>query len=200
VKVLRPLFIAILFLSLFACSGQLSKKQQAEIRTVAIVNNFPDYPAYAQINISIHTQAYPTVNEPAFKRALTNQVAQLVRQQGYLVKENFDGDASKVDLLIEISPEKVDDLVDSFAYGFHYRSLLGLISASHSYVSLNLMTKLKGKTQCDDCVGESVTKLDIHGWRNNWIELPRTEKKKFEDALNSNIKNAVETAFSKTGL
>ncbi len=198
-----PLILAVI---LTACSGSFSEKETQAIRTVAIVNSFPAYPMYAKVGVSLVKPAYPTVNDSIFKVYIGQYLAERLRDAGYSVRLNPNQEETPateragVDLIIEIVPTEVEDLTESYGYGYYHRSLLGMMKMSKSYVSLRLETNVAGDIRCSGCNGESVTELSLYDLPDNWIELKRSDKEQLEKILKADIKSAIDQAFAQTGL
>ncbi len=203
-RLLRIFTILFTACGLIACAATLTKQQMASIQTVTVVNHFPDFPTLADVSVSLAPSSHPTINDHAFRNYLSQQLVNRLQQRGYQVviadSSGASGQQEAAELLVEIMPDTVEELLESDAYGFYHRSLLGLTGFTSSYISLTLVTTLNGQQICSDCRGESVTTLDIHALPDNWIELGRADKQALQQALYRDIEQAVDQAFAQTGL
>ncbi|WP_036182620.1 hypothetical protein [Marinobacterium lacunae] len=186
---------------LTACASPLTKKELETLRTVGVVNEFPEYPNFTNIGTTVFNNEYDEVNDSTLKQFVTNEVVSQINSRGYSAIEISDkvSDAD-VDLVMVIVPRDIYNMIDTYGYGFYQRSMFSANAFEKSYVALNLRLTTNGNSRCDTCYGQSLTELPIDEMPAKWSELEDSKKKEFINILKQDIKSAVAIAFNKTGL
>lgn len=198
---LNKLLLVFALLTLAACATPLTKEELVNVKNVAIKNNFPQKPNFTNIGTTMFNNKYDSVDDESYKQVVTNELAMALKNKGYKVIDLSNGTPdSSADLIIEIIPRNVYDMIDTNGYGFYDRSFLSSSVYRKSYVALNLSPIFNGKDKCDSCYGESLTDLPIEDMPDLWSDLDENLKIKFKEILKEDIKNAIGQAFSKTGL
>lgn len=186
---------------LTACAAPLTKTELESIRTVGVINEFPEYPNFTNIGTTLFNNDYDKVNDPALKEFLTNEVISQIESRGYSATAVADKESDVgFDLVMVIIPRDIYNMVDTYGYGFYQRSMFNVNSSAETYIALNLNPTTKGRSRCDSCYGQSLSDLPIDDMPAKWSELEDSKKIEFVDILKQDIKKAVDIAFEKTGL
>jgi hypothetical protein len=126
------MILVISMVQFFGCAKlppQLNIDEISSIKTIKVVNNFPEYPAYEVIGTTMFNNAYSEVEDPSFRLLITETMIDILKEKGYLVEEVDDATAADADLIIRLEsgydifasePEKFKN-----GYGFYERSFFG---------------------------------------------------------------------------
>lgn len=197
----NKMLIIIMLLSLTGCTSPLTKQDIEKIETIGVLNKFPDKPNFVNVGTTIFNNKSDTVNDASFKNYLTIVISKHLKERGYSVVELSKGmSISGIDLVLEVKPRGVYNMIDTDGYGFHDRSVLGKSISRTAYVALNLVPKTGGRSRCESCYGQSLDVLPTLDMPDLWDELSDRDKEIFKRILNENIVNAIKIALPKTGL
>ena len=188
---------------LAGCAAPLTREELAEIERVGIVNSFPPHPNYTHIGTTIFNNSNELVEEGEYHTYLVEVLSELLRGRGYTpVPMAADAGADgQVDLVIEIIPRDVYEMVETYGYGFYQRSFLGAVAYTKSYVALNLRSTLGARSTCESCNGQSLSSLPVTGQLpRSWTALSAAQRQRFREILMTDIRRALEKAFAKIGL
>lgn len=200
-KVEGRFFLVIVTAMLTACTAPLTKQDLVSIKTIEIVNNFPDKPNFTNVGTTMFNNKYELVDDPSYKLFITNEIKSQLQKRGYIVIEASDSTApSKPDLILEVIPRDIYDMIDTYGYGFYDRSVFNKSKYRKSYFALNLRPVTNGKSRCDVCYGESLTDLPLEDMPDAWGSLSDNKKEEFKAILLKDIKKTIEIVLPKTGL
>ena len=189
-----PLFLA-------ACATPLTTQQLSEIKTIGIINNFPQYPNFLNVGTTVFNNQTDAVREPEFREYLVSVVDDYLREKGYTPEFISDkASGGNADMLIELIPRDSYGMVGSYGFGFYQKSLLGKIIYKNSYVSLNVSPIIAGRSKCIACYAASRTDLPIEKMPPKWADLDDDQKEKFRSILKADIKKALVEVLKNSGL
>lgn len=195
------LLIAGIVMLLSACATPLTKGELEQIKRVGIVNNFPEHPSFTSIGTTLFNNTYDRAKDPTLKPFVTEHLATRLQERGFTVTEiDSENTDAGVDMVVIVIPRDIYNMVDTFGYGFYQRSMFGANAFRKSYTALNLEPRIKGKSRCSACYGESLTDLPIDDMPEEWSSLSETQQQQFAESLRTDIRNAIDRALQKTGL
>ncbi len=185
---------------LTGCVSHLTTNELEEIRSVGVINEFPENPNLTIIGTTIFNNSHDEVKDPSIKKLISTEVISKIKSRGYTVTEISDQKLAKeFDLIIVIIPRDIYGMPATNGYGFYRRAMLNVKAFEGTYVALNLMPKKNGRSRCDTCFGKSLTALTIAEPTEKWSEIDDSDKVKIIESLRHGIKIAVESAFENTG-
>jgi len=153
------LFIVII---MTGCATPLTKEELSAVKNIGIQNNFPAKPNFTNVGTTMFNNTYETVDDDSYFEAMTQEVMQTLEAKGYNVVVLSEAHSSTpVDMVIDIQPRGLYDIVDTHGYGFYDKSFFSKSVYRKSYVALNLTPQLNGTAKCESCYGESATDLSI---------------------------------------
>ena len=197
----KSLAIAVLVLLISACATPLSQKDLDNIKTVGILNDFPDKPNFTNVGTTIFNNENDTVDDSSYKEFLTATIEDVLIKKGYKVTLlSDDKPHSHVDLVLKVIPRDVYNMPSTYGFGFYERSLLGGSLYRKSYVALNLSPMTNGESRCNACYAESLTDLPVEEIPSLWNDLSDEMKLEFEKILKNDIVKTIDKVFPKTRL
>lgn len=190
------------FVSLLsACATPLSKQEIAAIKVVAIQNEFPEYPNLASIGTTIFNNEIGRVESVEYKRFVTEVVAKYLGAKGYSVKSpDVAVPSPGVDLTLRLIPRDAYQRVGTLGYGFYQRSMFGIRTKPASYVALNIVPMMEGKSRGDAYYRESFVPLTLAELPTDWLSMSPELKMEFDRGLKSNIDKTVTSLLEEIGL
>lgn len=198
-SILRKLFFSILLISLGGCAANIKTQDIEAIQTVGVLNEFLVTANYTNIGTTIFGNKYDQVYGEGYKEHMTQTVLNYLENKGYSVSEVTDLNDTSVDTVLYITPNSIYGMVDSNGYGFYKRTFLGTVARNTSYVSMNIVPYVGGKSRCFGCYAKSLTKLPVV-MPEKWDDLDQAQQAEFTDLLKKDIEIAVEKALKQTKL
>jgi len=191
-------------LSLFlitGCATPIREQTRASIQTIGVVNEFPEYPNYLIIGTTVFSNSKQEVPEPTLRAEVTTELIRMLSVKGYKAESVADGDSrEKYDLILELVPRDLYGLATTNGFGFFNNFFLGLSLSKESYVALNLVPKIDGRSTCAACYAQSRSDLAVETMPASWGELSDDEKRIYIDSLRANMKSALSEVVREAGL
>lgn len=192
----------ILMLTLIAllagCNSMpLTKQQVNKVQSIAIINNFPQYPSFSFIGTTTFQNSYDYIINKNYQEKLSNIFAKYFSQKGYkniAVYNKTKEYKGEVDLIITLEPSGLDlpAAPNNAGYGIYQRSFFGLRDKASTYIEMNALVKLKSgeefNTHFHDFAAVSFKNLP-----KKWSYLSSAQKNEIERKLEQNIKKSIKT-------
>lgn len=195
------LTIIILTLSfLGGCASTLKPIELQSVKTVGIINQFPDTPNFVTIGTTIFNNEYAQVNEPLFSKTLTDSVINRLKTKGFQSQVIDETQRKKYDMVIELIPRDVYATPGTYGYGVNQRSAFGNTMQANTYVALNIVPYIHGKRKCSACYLQKLMPINIEKLPATWDELSETDKKYVSEVLSKNIESAINEILMQAGL
>lgn len=190
-----------LALALAGCATPMTSETRATLNRVVVVNEFPDAPKYTHVGTTIFNNILGNTDDVDFKDVVAEEVAGHLRKSGYdpEVVEKHPGNRPGV-LVVRIVPRDIDSLAYTDGYGYYRRTFLAVLAKQYTYVALNLVPELNGKSRCAACYAMSTTRLSNDEMPPSWGELSEEMKEAFRESLRADIRKAIDEAYRKAKL
>ncbi len=195
------LAITILTLSfLGGCASTLKPTELQSVKTVGIINQFPDTPNFVTIGTTIFNNEYAQVNDPIFSKLLTDSVINRLKNKGFQVQLIEEAQRQKYDMIIELIPRDVYATPGTYGYGVNQRSAFGNAMQANTYVALNIAPYINGKKKCSACYLQKLMPINIEELPATWDELSDADKQHVSEVLSKNIESSINEILMQTGL
>lgn len=197
------LFAGLVLLNLCGCSTSGMNDGSLDPIVFGVVNQFPDHPNYLKEKTFTAMHQNTVIENLSVKDQLFQVVEQFLTAKGYRVIAAESKEVLKdggVDMVIEIVPRNVFKREGAFGYGFADRNfLLGLIkNKPHSYVAMELKMSRKNSMRIITTNKEErFSEIGIDTMPDQWIQLTKDEKKRFEKNLQDNIAKTADLLLSR---
>ena len=192
------LLIASFFLT--ACATSLTPQDLANVKTVGVINSFPENPHYVVVGTTIFNNEYDKINEPTYKELLEKTVIDRLSAKGFKASIIDKEQSDKYDMVIKIVPRDIYQMPETYGYGLNQNSIIGVRMPAFSYVSLNVVPYIRGEGMCDACYIAKITNLEMGDLPNSWQELNKQNQDIARNAINDNIVKGVNEVMVKMGL
>ncbi len=197
------LFAGLVLLSFYGCSTSGMDDASLQPITFGVINRFPDHPNYLKEKTLVVMHSNTIIESLFVKDQLTRVVEKFLIAKKYRVIEVDDKDALKdgrADMVIEIVPRNVFKKEGAFGYGFADRNfLLGLIkNKPHSYAAMELILSRKNSRRITTTKKEErFSEIGMDSMPDQWSELTKDEKKRFEENLLENMAKTADLLLSR---
>ncbi len=201
-NLVRSIAVLALVSLLSACATPLGKQEIAAIKVIAIQNDFPEYPHLASIGTTIFNNEIGRVESAEYKLFVAEVVAKHLGAKGYTVNKPEASAAAlpRADLVLRLIPRDAYERVGTMGYGFYQRSMFGLKTKPASYVALNIMPLMDGKSRGGAYYRESFMALSIAELPTDWRSMSPALKTEFDQSLKTNIEKTVTSLLDEIGL
>jgi hypothetical protein len=201
VKNIFKLTIAILTLAFISgCASTLKPTELQSVKTVGIINNFPDTPNFVTIGTTVFNNEYAQVNDTSFSKVLVDTVIKRLEARGFTVELTSENQRKNYDMIIELIPRDVYAVPGTYGYGVNQRSAFGNTMQANTYVALNIAPFIRGKKKCSACYLQKLMPIEIEELPPTWEELSESDKQLVSDSLTKNIKMTINEIMAQTGL
>ncbi len=197
------LLAGLVLLNFYGCSTSGTNEASLQPITFGVINQFPDYPNYLKEKTLVAMHQTTIIESLFVKDQLTRIVEKFLIAKKYRVIEVDSKDALKdgrADMVIEIVPRNVFKTEGTFGYGFADRNfLLGLIkNKPHSYVAMELiLTRKNSRRTITTKKEERFSEIGIDSMPDQWTQLTKDEKKRFEENLLENMAKTADILLSR---
>ncbi len=185
---------------LTACATSLTPQNLENVKTVGVIDNFPDTPRYNVVGTTIFNNEYDKIDDKTYKALLEKTVVERLTAKGFKVSIIDKKQSNNYDMIIELVPRDLYQTPETFGYGLNQRSFLGVRMPAFTYVSLNVVPYIQGKVMCEACYAANITSLKIGDLPNSWQALNKQHQDIARDAMNDNIVKGVNEVMIKMGL
>lgn len=187
--------------ALSACATPLREEQRSAIKMVGIVNDFPEHANFIVIGTTIFSNKKGDIEAPGLKDEITERVAAILRERGYNPEGVPSGQPTdKYDIVLRLLPRDVYNTPLLFGYGFYQRFLLGNSMMRQSYVALNLIPMIKGRSTCMACYEFAHSDLPFDTMPEHWTDLSEADQKIYLDSLRKDVDAAMIKLLDEAGL
>ncbi len=197
------LFAGLVLLNFYGCTTSGMDEASIKPITFGVINQFPDHPNYLKEKTLVAMHQTTIIESLSIKDQLTRVIEKFLIAKGYRVVEVDGKDALKdgrADMVIEIVPRNVYKREGTFGYGFADRNfLLGLIkNKPHSYAAMELiLTRKNSRRIITTKKEERFSEIGIDSMPDQWSELTKDEKKRFEENLLENMAKTADLLLSR---
>jgi len=188
----------VLFVS--ACASTLKPNDLSNVKTVGIINNFPDNPNFITIGTTIFNNEYAQINDPQFSSTLNNTVIQYLESRGFQASLTSESQTYEFDMVLELIPRDVYATPGTYGFGVNQRSMFGNPMQANTYVALNIIPIIDGKKKCSSCYLQKLLPIEIDELPPTWEELSTEQKEHVTEVLNQNITASLRELLVDTGL
>ncbi len=188
----------VLFIS--ACATKIKPDELSAVKTVGVLNHFPEKPNFVTIGTTIFNNDYSSVNDIQFFNNLNETVVNYLVSKGFKAQVIKEHQRNDFDMVIELIPRDVYAMPGTFGVGVNQRSMFGNAMQANTYVALNIEPHIMGKSKCSACYLQKLLPLDIEKLPPSWEELTDTQKSHVTEVLNKNIEQSVRVLLAATGL
>jgi len=200
-KNIFKLTIAILTLSfLGGCASTLKQTELQSVKTVGVINHFPDTPNFVTIGTTMFNNEYAQVNDPGFSKLLTDTVTNRLENQGFQAQLIDELQRQKYDMIIELIPRDVYATPGTYGYGVNQRSAFGNAMQANTYVALNIAPYIQGRKKCSACYLQKLMPINIEELPATWDDLSDTDKQHVSEILRKNIVLSINEIMMQAGL
>ena len=204
-KLMYRLITSILIIFITACATPITKEQLNNIKTIGLVNSFPENPNYLSIGLTIFENETSSLNSLSFKQYLTDISSSYLKDKGYKVSiyENRElAEKANLDMVIELLPRDAYQKPGTYGYGFYQRTLFGAnVSNAQSYVALNISPESKYFSNAFAAYyKENFDNIHLDALPEKWDNIPTDDRNKMIDNLKNNINKTVLGLIQEFGL
>lgn len=202
--IIRTVILFILSVTLLAgCTTPLTKTERESIKSIAVVNTFPQYPNYPGyssypnslgIDTRLLNNANDEIKNDQYSVKMLNVTMGYLSKKGYEVKEILNDDKNKDNgsaLVLTLIPKDVYRMPGTNGYGINQPSRLGVALNPVAYMALSIRMEFRGRTVGDNYYNEAITPLSFTTLPEKWDLLSEVQKKEVHDKLNKNIEQAL---------
>lgn len=196
--------LLIVCVAVAGCATPLDQSEVARIKSIGVLNSFPDHPNYKIIGTTIFENTESEIREFEYKAIVYDSLKSYLEGRGYAVSpvsSREDVSREDIDLVIEILPRQARDRPYTFGYGFVQKSFLGTSETPKSYVALNLIP-VTGRAQnpFNAYYEENFSILGVATLPSKWEDLTPLRKRYLSDNLLRNIEETIAKVAPKLGL
>ncbi len=159
-----------------ACASTLKPNDLTSVKTVGILNNFPDNPNFVTIGTTIFNNEYAQINDPQFSNTISNTVIQYLGNKGFQATLITENQTREFDMVLELIPRDVYATPGTYGYGVNQRSMFGNPMQANTYVALNIIPIIDGKKKCGACYLQKLMPIEIEELPPTWEELSAEQK------------------------
>lgn len=198
----RALLIVSIALLCVSCATPMKQSDVEKIKTVGVINQFPEYPNFVSVGTTIFNNDYDKIEDHQFHAFVSQVVLDYLKAKGLIAREIADNAEAKnnVDLVLFLIPRDVYQVPETFGYGVNQRSFLGALGPANTYVALNIGPYLHGERMGNAFYRENLSKLPVEQLPIKYSSLSADQKKYIEDDLKKNIQESVTELLKKVGL
>ena len=198
--ILKISFLLVVGFLLSACATSLKQQDLANVKTVGVINGFPETPHYVVVGTTIFNNEYDKINEPAYKDLLEKTVLDRLSAKGFQASIIRKEQSDNFDMILEIVPRDIYETPETDGYGINQQSILGMRMPAFSYISLNVVPTIHGNMMCAACYMAKITNSDIGDLPSSWQELSPQHQDIARKSLNENIVTGINEVMLKMGL
>ena len=182
----------------------LSEQQLNKIKSVAIVNNFPQYPSYSLVGTTVFQNEYGSIKDKDYQAELSNVFAGYFGKKNYksvTIHDNAKEVSPETDLIVTLEPAGLGlaGTPNQAGYGLYQKSFFGFSDAPFTYIEMNVFAKLasgeKFNTHSHDSTFISFKKLT-----KEWNDLSNFKKNEIANKIRKNIKKSANSSMRDLGL
>lgn len=199
-RAFKLMVIVIAFVLLNACASTLKEQDFVNVRSIGIINNFPDKPNFVTIGTTIFNNEYAEIDDVQFSQTLTNTVIEHLEKKGLNAEVISEDKRNNFDMVIELTPRDVYSTPGTYGYGVNQRSIFGNPRQANTYVALNLTPYINGRKKCSACYLQKLMPIDIETLPAEWSLLTEKQKVQISDTLNQNIRSSLKELLIETGI
>lgn len=204
-KLMYRLITSLLILTITACATPITKEQLNNIKTVGLINSFPENPNYLSIGLTIFENETSNLDALSFKQYLTDISSSYLKKQGLNVstfRDRESAEKANLDMVIELLPRDAYQKPGTYGYGFYQRTLFGAkVGNAQSYVALNLSPESRYFSSAFSAYyKENFDNIHLKALPENWDKIPEADRSKMIDNLKNNIDKTVIGLFKEFGL
>jgi len=183
-----------------SCATKMKQQELETIKTIGIINKFPDYPNFVTIGTTVFTNEYAEIKDSQFKQYLSSSAKRYLIAKGFQVSLINDNEKSSYDMVVELLPRDMYEMPGTFGFGLNQRYIFGFAQKPIVYVALNIVPSIKGKIKCSACYLQKFTQVAIGELPQQWSELSDQNKQIVTQSLKHNIEIAISEIFIEAGL
>jgi hypothetical protein len=194
---------------LYGCAAPISKTDRDNIRTIGVLNSFPENPTWTRIGATVFTNKFSTAEARGYKALLSKTTIDYLKNKGYVVKELADKNSipdTDINFRIELSPWDTEQYVGTKGYGFVQRSVMGIFKKGpFAYVVMYITPSTKQgasfhELNLNSHYNEQFEVLPISDMPSTWAELSISKQTELEKSLKICIEKSLEVLLPELGL
>jgi len=196
------LMLSVLIISfLTSCATSIKPGELASVKTIGVINKFPEYPSYSKVSFNAFDYSHSFINDESVNKTLSDKTIAYLAAKGFKVQLIEDSERNSYDMILEITPREVYQVSETYGYGVQQRAInLGLSNPIKSYVSMYIDAYIQGRRIGSKFDHTEHTKIDIEDIRKDWDELSADKKKKIINSLNMNIDKTINILMPRIGI
>ncbi|CAC9649936.1 hypothetical protein [uncultured Gammaproteobacteria bacterium] len=181
---------------LAGCSSMpLSKQQVNKVQSIAIINNFPQYPSYSSIGTTVFQNSYDKIINKNYQEELSSIFAKYLGQKGYknvAVYNKTKKYKGEVDLVITLEPSGLNRPAapNNAGYGIYQRSFFGIQDKASTYIEMNALIKLKSGEEFNTHFHD-FSPVSFKDLPKKWDYLSNSQKNEIESKIKQNMKKSI---------
>ena len=195
---LTSAFLILCFMG--GCASTLKPTELQSVKSVGIINQFPDTPNFVTIGTTLFNNESAQINEPRFASLLTDSVINRLKTKGFQPQVIDESQREKYDMVIELVPRDVYATAGTYGFGVNQRSAFGNATQANTYVALNVRPYIDGKKKCSTCYLQNLMPINIEKLPATWDELSEADKDHVSEVLSTNIKYSINEILMQAGL
>lgn len=194
------IFLILTLTFLNGCASTLKPNELQTVKTVGVLNHFPDTPNFVTIGTTIFNNEYAKINDSQFSNTLIELVTERLKAKGFTAQLINESQRNQFDMVIELIPRDVYATPGTYGYGVNQRSAFGNAMQANTYVALNIAPYIRGKKKCSACYLQKLMPIDIEELPKTWDDLSNEQKIHVAETLNKNIESAINEIMTQVGL
>jgi hypothetical protein len=207
---LRSLFFVTTIIGfLYGCTAPISKADRDNVRTIGVLNSFPENPTWTRIGATVFTNKFSTAEARGYKALLSKTTIDYLKNKGYVVKELTDKNSipdGDINFRIELSPWDAEQYVGTKGYGFVQRSIMGIFKKGpFAYVVMHINPSIKQGDSFNELnqnsqYNEQFEVLPISDMPSTWGELSISQQTELEKSLKICVEKSLKVLLPELGL
>ena len=197
---IKIMYVVLIALFLSACASTIKQQDLQSVKTVGVINNFPENPNFVTIGTTIFNNDYASIKDDKYSELLVKTVLDYVNAKGMIAKVIDESDRGSYDMVLELIPRDMYGIPGTFGFGVNQRSMFGNAMQANTYVALNIGPYINGKSKCSACYLQKIKPLNIDNLPENWEALSINEQKHVDEILSENIRETLIELLVEVGI
>ena len=197
---IKVMLVVVIVLFLSACASTIKQQDLQSVKTVGVINKFPENPNFVTIGTTIFNNDYASIKDDKYSRLLVKTVIDYVNSKGMDAKVIEESDRGSYDMVLELIPRDMYGIPGTFGFGVNQRSMFGNSMQANTYVALNIGPYINGKSKFSACYLQKIKPINIEKLPETWEALSAEEQKHVDEVLRANIKETLTELLVEVGI
>jgi hypothetical protein len=101
---IKIMYVVLIALFLSACASTIKQQDLQSVKTVGVINNFPENPNFVTIGTTIFNNDYASIKDDKYSELLVKTVLDYVKAKGMIAKVIDESDRGSYDMVLELIP------------------------------------------------------------------------------------------------